>query len=142
MNFKQITYQTTAYYQVVQLRERILRIPLGLKFSESDLALDKDEMLFALFKHYEPVACLQVRKINDRQVKLRQMAVDQNYQKQGLGKTLMQKVENHLKKLDIKSIELNARQTAIGFYQKLGYRIVSGKFIEVGISHYKMMKNL
>ena len=142
MVFKQITYQTTAYYQVVQLRERILRIPLGLKFSESDLALDKGEMLFALFKHDVPVACLQVRKIDDRQVKLRQMAVDQNHQKQGLGKTLMQKVEKHLKKLDFKSIELNARQTAIGFYQKLGYRIVSGRFTEVGISHFKMMKNL
>ena len=142
MDFNQIAYQTKAYYKVVQLRQRILRTPLGLKFSETDLAIDKDEMLYALCDNDKPIACVQVRTLNQQRVKLRQMAVDRKFQRQGLGKLLIQKVEKHFKMQGVKSIELNARQTAVGFYHKLGYHIVSEKFTEVGIPHYTMIKNL
>lgn len=142
IKFIQVTYQTSLYDKVVQLRERILRTPLGLKFTQTDLSVDKNEMLFVLTDNGEPVACLQIKPLTKTHVKLRQMAVDTNRQRQNLGTRLVQEVEKVLKEQQIKSIELYARETAVGFYQKLGYHVVSERFIEVGISHFKMYKEL
>jgi predicted GNAT family N-acyltransferase len=37
---------------------------------------------------------------------------------------------------------LHARQTAVPFYERLGYRVVGEPFIEVGIPHRAMEKSL
>ena len=41
-----------------------------------------------------------------------------------------------------KKIVLNARKTAVGFYEKLGYERKGDMFTEVGIAHFKMHKYL
>ena len=37
---------------------------------------------------------------------------------------------------------LHARETAVGFYQKMGYEVEGGPFIEATIPHFSMRKNL
>ena len=37
---------------------------------------------------------------------------------------------------------LNARKTAVGFYEKLGYDTLGEEFLEINIPHYKMHKHL
>jgi predicted GNAT family N-acyltransferase len=37
---------------------------------------------------------------------------------------------------------MHARQSAVGFYQKLGYQIRGEEFEEVTIPHYEMQKQL
>jgi predicted GNAT family N-acyltransferase len=37
---------------------------------------------------------------------------------------------------------LHARLTAIGFYEKSGYVVSGGEFLEVGIPHVKMVKRI
>ena len=37
---------------------------------------------------------------------------------------------------------LHARETAVGFYEKLGYKTSGDKFIEVTIPHFPMQKEL
>ena len=41
-----------------------------------------------------------------------------------------------------RSLELNARDIAVGFYERLGYKIQGERFVEVSIDHYKMTKTL
>ena len=41
-----------------------------------------------------------------------------------------------------KKLIMNARETAVGFYEKLGYKPVGDKFTEVTIPHYVMEKQL
>ncbi|HFX17686.1 MAG TPA: GNAT family N-acetyltransferase [Flavobacteriales bacterium] len=140
--FIKLDTSSDLYPKVVQLRQDLLRTPLGMTFSAEDLEIDQEEWIFALLNDDKPVACLQIRPLSDTLVKLRQMAVDTNYQKQGLGRLLIQKVEGYLKNNGIKNVELHARKNAKEFYLKLGYQILSDEFIEVGIPHYKMGKNL
>ena len=40
----------------------------------------------------------------------------------------------------IKELELSARKTATGFYEKLGYHCVGEYYLEQGIDHIKMQK--
>jgi len=37
---------------------------------------------------------------------------------------------------------MNARKTAKGFYEKLGYEIKGDEFVEVTLPHFYMQKNI
>ena len=140
--FQPITFASTDYSKVVQLRSLVLRQPLGLHFTSNDLKWDQHELIFALMLKNSPIACVQIRPLSKTLVKLRQMAVNPAYQRQGLGKKLIQKVEVYLQTQGVRHIELNARKTALKFYQKLGYKITSDEFSEIGLPHFKMMKKI
>jgi predicted GNAT family N-acyltransferase len=54
----------------------------------------------------------------------------------------MQFAENLARDRGNKKLTMHARKSACGFYEKLGYKIVSGEFEEVTIPHYIMEKEL
>ena len=70
------------------------------------------------------------------------MAVDESVQKTGIGTAMLSFAEYVAVKEEFEQIELNAREIAVGFYQKYDYEILGNKFTEVGIPHYKMKKQL
>lgn len=140
MEFKTILYNSDEYTQVVALRQRILRDPLGLKFSEEDLKRDADEVICVCVENREVVGCNQLVYINDKIIKIRQMAVDNTLQTKGIGSQLLHYAEDIARKKDYKIIELHARLISTGFYKKNGYTVVSDIFEEVGIPHVKMKK--
>ena len=86
------------------------------------------------------VACVVAVPLGPTQAKIRQMVVDEPYQRQGIGASLLRKTEAELGQRGFQSIELNARDLATGFYEKLGYRVEGEPFIEVKIQHFKMSK--
>jgi len=73
---------------------------------------------------------------------MRQVAVDGTYQAKGIGKKLVEYSERLALEKNFDKIILNARDTAVKFYLKLGYRIEGEMFIEVEIPHYRMSKKL
>jgi ribosomal protein S18 acetylase RimI-like enzyme len=75
-------------------------------------------------------------------LRLRQMAVVSGLQGKGIGKVLLQFAENIARDRGYKRIVMHARKTAIGFYEKLGYKVTSTEFEEVTIPHYVMEKSL
>jgi len=139
-----IKYRSRDYDEMVALRHKILRQPLGLNFSEEDLDKDAEDILLGLSvpRPRRVAACCILSPMDDRTVKLRQMAVDNAVQKSGLGNNLLSFAELIAKKEGFKIITLHAREVAVGFYKKNGYEIKGDRFTEVGIPHYKMMKLL
>lgn len=78
-----------------------------------------------------------------KQFQLRGMAVLLNHQKQGIGEKLVLHAENFARKNDAGLIWFNAREIAVGFYQKLGYEMFGNAFEIAGIGpHYIMFKKL
>jgi predicted GNAT family N-acyltransferase len=144
MFFKIIEYNSPEYQQMVDLRLQILRIPLGLTFTEEQLSLDKTDILLGSFDEKENLikACCILSEVDSHTIKLRQMAVSDNFQGKGLGRQLIAFAEKVSKERGFKKIVLNARKSVEGFYQKLGYTIVGNEFIEVTIPHYKMEKTI
>ena len=139
--FKTIPYKSFYYRKAIELRDRILRKPLHLTFSESDLEKEKDEIGIGLFYKKELIAILQLKPVEDNTIKLRQMAVDTNHQQKGIGKKLVLFAEKHAQEKGFHRITLHARKTALIFYKKLGYQLIGSKFMEVNIPHYKMYKD-
>ena len=83
-----------------------------------------------------------MREIQNYIFKLRQMAVKKTSQKIGIGKQMIAFAEEFSLQKNATKIEMNARKYAVGFYEKMGYKIVSNEFLEVGIAHYTMERKL
>ncbi len=140
---KKIEVNTPDYNQVLELRNLVLRKPLGMNLFDEDLSGDKDEWIYGLFSpENKIIGSVQYRILDGHTVKLRQMAVHPGYQKQGLGRSLVLFTEQQIKNLGYGKIEMHARKVALPFYEKLGYQKVGVEFMEVGIPHYKMFKHL
>lgn len=142
MALKQIDHGTKEYQQMVKLRNDILRQPLGLSFTEDELAREKDDILIGAFDDDEMLACCLMTKTDNQSLRLRQMAVQNNLQGKGIGASMMNFAETVARDKGYKKLTMHARKTALGFYEKLGYRVVGDEFTEVTIPHLIMEKNL
>ncbi|MDH6307866.1 putative GNAT family N-acyltransferase [Dysgonomonas sp. PFB1-18] len=144
MDFKIIGYKTAEYDQMVALRTKILRKPLGISFSEEDLERDKNDLLLAAYfpGSDQMVGCCILTPISEVTIQLRQMAVDDFYQGKGLGSELLQYSEQVATERNFEYLYLHARKVAVDFYRKHGYTIEGDQFTEVGIPHYEMIKRL
>jgi ribosomal protein S18 acetylase RimI-like enzyme len=127
---------------MVQLRNDILRRPLGLQFTPEELEKEKEEILIGAFEEEKMLGCCMLIKQDPVSVRLRQMAVLNNLQGKGIGRALMQFAENIARDRGFQKITMHARKTAVGFYEKLGYRVCGQEFEEVTIPHYVMEKLL
>ena len=142
INIKTISYQSDTYQKVLLLRNKILRNPLGLKLTKEDTAQDKDEIIIAAFDADRIVGCVQLRPIDKHRIKLRQMAVEHQYQRRGMGLKLVKFAEQVAINKQFDTIVLHARKTAVGFYTKMAYQKDSDIFTEVGLPHHRMYKSL
>lgn len=142
MALKLIDHGSPEYREMVDLRFQILRKPLGLSFSEEDLAAELHDILLGCFEDDRLEACCILTKTDPKTVRLRQMAVSSNLQGKGIGRVLMSFAENVARDHGYRRLTMHARKSAIGFYEKNGYRICSNEFHEVTIPHYVMEKEL
>jgi N-acetylglutamate synthase and related acetyltransferases len=142
MPIRQIDHGTKEYHQMVDLRNEILRKPLDLTFTEEELENEKDDILIGAFEEEKILGCCLLTRIDDNSVRLRQMAVQNNLQGKGIGASMLNYAENLARDHGFKNMVMHARKPVVGFYEKLGYKVTSGEFVEITIPHHVMEKNL
>ena len=142
MALKIIDHGTFEYQQMIQMRNDILRKPLGLAFTTEELEKEKEEVLIGAFEEEKMLGCCMLVREDDNNCRLRQMAVLNNLQGKGIGRALMHFAENIARDLGYRKIIMHARKTAVGFYEKLGYSVIGEEFLEVTLPHYVMEKKL
>lgn len=142
ISIQQVEVGTPEYQLVYDLREAILRKPIGLSLANEDLSNDKDDIILAASENGAMIGCLMLTHKDVATIKFRQMAVTEAMQGKKIGNLLMLEAEKVSKDKGYKKVVLHARETAAGFYSKLGYTITSPLFTEVGIPHYVMEKEL
>ena len=81
-------------------------------------------------------------RIVDGHAKAERVAVRQDARTRGVGRFLMLAVEAHARRRGLPAIVLHAQVTAIPFYERLGYRAHGGIFLDAGIDHREMTKDL
>jgi ribosomal protein S18 acetylase RimI-like enzyme len=142
MALKIIDHGTPEYQQMVKLREDVLRKPLGLGFVPEELDIEKTNLLIGAFEEDQMLGCCMLVEERPGTVRLRQMAVSNDLQGKGIGRALMNFAENIARDQGYRILSMHARKNAIGFYEKMGYRVASEEFTEVTIPHYVMEKEL
>ena len=143
MTVKSITHNSPAYWQSIELRDLILRKPLGLVYDQEELAQENDSYHLACYNEQEQIiGCLVLKPVSNTEIKMRQVAVAENQQGKGVGKLLVKYSEAFVKEKGFSKITLHARKVAYNFYIKLNYQSIGSEFLEVGMPHYKMEKSL
>lgn len=136
-----IDFATPEYDEAIALRYAVLRKPLGLTFTPEQLAEEwADTHLAAFLDSGKMVGILVLSVIDEETLKMRQVAVAAEMQGKGVGAALVEQAEIAAQDARYKKMVLNARETAVPFYLRLGYQTVGERFEEVSIPHFKMEK--
>ena len=84
---------------------------------------------------------LQINSASEGQI--RSMAVADAWQGKGLGRQVMEKIEAVAAEKKLERIVLDARKEAVGFYERMGYKVIADSyFLFNTIQHYRMEKVL
>lgn len=142
IEFKVIEYGSQAYSEELELRDRVLRKPLGMSLFAENLEAESNDIHLGAYVNDCLSGVLLLTKLSDTEVKMRQVAVDDGKRSSGIGSQLVAFSEQYCKQANYKRIVLNARVTAINFYERLQYTRISDEFLEIGIPHYKLHKLL
>jgi predicted GNAT family N-acyltransferase len=137
-----ITTAHPFYQQVIDLRQRVLRAPLGLDIRNDDLQVETEQIIFIYEKDNVVKGCVLLQQYDADTFKLRQMAVDTTEQSKGIGMQLVNAADLYAVNFGKSRIMLHARETAIPFYEKLGYEVIGEPLTEVGLPHRIMEKLL
>ncbi|MFM1912610.1 MAG: hypothetical protein RIR51_448 [Bacteroidota bacterium] len=128
--------------QYFALRYKVLRQdwnqPEGSEILPDDdhaihlIAIQDEQVLGAARMHYA-----------ENYAQIRCVAIDKNHQYKGIGKKLMLELEKIAKTNNIQKIILEARDNAIPFYEKIGFKIAKMSYLLFGtIPHFTMEKSI
>ena len=137
-----IAHGSSEYNAELELRNKILRIPLGLDVYEDDLSNEHCHFHIGAFDNDKLVGVLVLTPISNTEVKMRQVAVEEKLQGKGIGKMLVDFSEKFSREKGFDRIVMHARDSAVPFYEKLGYSKVGDMFTEVTIPHFELYKSL
>ena len=123
-----------------QLQLRAVRTPVFIEEQavtpefEWD-AIDASAVHLLTCLNHEPIACLRIIDYK----KIGRMAVLKQYRGNGLGAALLLEAVAICKAHGTKQITLSAQTHAISFYEKAGFKQVSGVYCDVDIPHVDML---
>jgi GNAT superfamily N-acetyltransferase len=130
------------YRACVELRDAVLRRPLGMSLSPEQLAGEAGDLHLAYRRGGVVVACVVLTPLDEGRVRLRQMAVAPAHRRRGIGTRLLAFAEGVARDRGFRECLLHAREEAVDFYARQGYRAVGPAFEEVTLPHRLMCKPL
>lgn len=129
--------------QIIDLRYEVLRKPWNQ--TRQSVTDDFEEIAINAYieKDGEIIACGRLQNNGNGIGQIRYMAVNNGFQGKGLGKLIVAKLEDEAKRMQLQTIELQARENALDFYKSQGYIVkeTSFKLWDI-IQHYLMSKHL
>jgi ribosomal protein S18 acetylase RimI-like enzyme len=129
--------------QIIGLRYIVLREPWNKSKETATDDLELSSINAYIEYNNEVIACGRIQNNGEGIGQIRYMAVHPDYQGKGFGKLIITKLEEEAKKINLTTIELQARENALEFYKSQGYLIkeTSFKLWDI-IQHYLMLKSI
>ncbi|WP_107925323.1 GNAT family N-acetyltransferase [Lysinibacillus parviboronicapiens] len=113
-------------------------VPLHLECDAEDASATH----FIMYEDTEPVGAARLRGIESDTAKIERVCILQTQRGKKLGALIMQEMEKHAISTNNKKLKLHAQSYAVPFYEKLGYTVTSPEFMDAGIPHRAMEKNI
>lgn len=139
MTVRCLAYGSQAYRAELELRDEVLRRPLGLSIWDDCREGEGEEIHLGAFAGEALIGTL-ILTPGEGLWRMRQVAVRPGRQGKGVGRKLAEFGEALAREWGARGIYLHARETARGFYERCGYRAVGEEFLERGIPHVEMEK--
>ena len=131
------------FEQYYQLRWRILRAPWG-EPEGSEVDEIEEQCFHIMVTNNEKTVGVGRLQFNSAvEAQIRYMAVEKTYEGNGIGRMIVDALELEAINKNVCTIMLDAREPAIGFYQKLGYSIEKKSYVLFDeIQHFRMTKQI
>lgn len=139
---RRIDYGGDDYRRSLQLRDDVLRSPLGRSIADDDLSGDAEALHVGAFAEERLVGILLLKPKSEGLLQMKQVAVEGALRGMNVGRKLVEYAERLATRQGCGEIMLHAREVAVIFYEKLGYTREGEVFEEMGIPHCVMRKNL
>lgn len=127
-------------YGILRLRAEVFVVGQNCPYQDLD-DLDKDAYQVWAEENGEVIGCLRVFMYDGKYAQIGRVVTAEKIRGKGWGLEMMkagiQVVKEHFGNAPIL---IHAQSYATGFYEKLGFRISSEQFFEVGIPHYEMIR--
>ncbi len=139
-----VDFGSSRYDELVELRYKVLLEPLGLKFLDSFRDKEATYLHIGCIESLDDrlVGGLILAPVNDKEIRLMQVAVDPVYQGEGIGRQLVAYAEKRAKEAGFSKIVMHAMLSVVNFYEKLGYKQDGDLFEEQSLTFAKMVKKL
>lgn len=142
VTLKAIRYGSEEYEMTRALRNRIMRVPIGLSIYDQDYTFEVNSRIVGAFDGGTMLGCSIVGKLNGETC-LDFLCIDERMQKTGIGSILLADVEAWAKEQGIPRLILEARVTARKFYEKHGYEAYGEVYLMKNspVDHIMMRKD-
>ncbi|WP_240646657.1 1-(5-phosphoribosyl)-5-[(5-phosphoribosylamino)methylideneamino]imidazole-4-carboxamide isomerase [Chitinophaga rhizosphaerae] len=130
-----VTIRNITTQDTLQLRRDVMYPDWPL--DRVTLPHDADGLHFGLYDGARQVTVVSLF-IDGRSAQFRKLATASDQQGKGFGKIMMAHLEKVCRDHGVSRLWCNARASATGFYEALGYQITSGLFYKDNIAFYKM----
>lgn len=128
--------------QAYDIRRKVFvdeqQVPIHIEMDEHDSTATH----FVGYNLQQPVAAGRIREIESGVGKVERVSVLQEFRGQHIGVLMMEAMESHARSAGMATLKLNSQSYAIPFYEKLNYTVTSPEFLDAGIPHRTMEKNL
>ena len=133
---------TAEWEDYYELRYCVLRAPWGQAKGSEQTPDEAQHQHFAYFDDANQLLGVgRLDQVDAQTAQIRFMAVAESQQGKGIGKAIIKEIEGISKENGVQKIILHAREIALPFYQKLGYRLVEKSHLLFGeIQHFLMQK--
>ena len=137
---REIPFGGEEYAQCLRLRDEVLRRPLGLNLFAEDLSGEGNCRHIAALRGEKAAGTAQLLPDPERPgaMRVRQVAVSADCRGQGLGRKMLDFAVRLAVREGFSAVTVHARETAAGFYRKMGFIQTGPGFLEVGIPHLPM----
>ncbi|PWW07192.1 putative GNAT family N-acyltransferase [Paenibacillus cellulosilyticus] len=115
-------------------------VPLADEFDQYD-KLEGPCVHILAYYDGKPIGTGRIRSVEGIG-KLERICILEPYRKFGIGKKIIAALEGIAVEQGLRKVKLHGQTQAKGFYTKLGYLAASEEFMEDGIPHILMMKDL
>lgn len=98
------------------------------------LGLTDDDGVLAAVASFSPLP--SPHHPGARAVQLRGLAVEPEFQQAGLGRLLLEAALERLRGQGFEILWANGRDSVLGFYRRLGWRVLGEGFLSAGVPHH------
>ncbi len=131
-------------YKIIEARINVFVVEQNCPYQECD---NKDQGSFHLFYLDQDQIAAYLRiipaGISYQEPSIGRVLVKNNYRREGLGFKMMEDAVLFIKNnLDSDRIRISAQEYILDFYQELGFKVVSDRYLEDDIPHFEMLYKL
>lgn len=131
----------TEIFAVINIRKDVFMIEQNVAVEEELDTLDYEARHFLIESNDTYVGTARIVYIEDAAL-IGRVAILKEHRNLGYGYALIEHLLNILKDEGYKKVRLGAQTHALGFYEKLGFKVYGPMYLDANIEHYDMELDL